>query len=310
MIYIFKGKTPQEYAQWYTRYRLIKWKNLKAKAKNRLRNILLLEQGFVCCFCGCKIGKISKQNHILQIKVIPKEHNVRLAHIHPRSSCPCSDLDYTNICASCNTENKIDTHCDIAQGDRKLPISPLHEDCLNHFHFNSILGTVEPHPKLPHKQRQQASQTIAILNLNSADLKNSRLQATEAFEEEFSKAIDGDFVNKKLYAKIYHRLTQKDRKGTFNEFYFIVIANYPYPDSFRNKSQNKTRARGKSENKNKTENSDINKNKSKDNNKDKDKNRNRNKNKSRNKSKNKNESSNKNKNRSRNRSRKKNRSRR
>lgn len=229
MIYIPKTKIPTKYASWYARYRFTKWKNLKSKAKNRLRNILLLEQGFVCCFCGIKLGTISKKNRILQIKVMPKAHNVRLAHIHPRSSCKCSDLDYTNICASCNTEPTIHTHCDIAQGDRLLPISPLHKKCLNHFHFNSALGTIEPHPKLKQDQEKKARNTIDILNLNSVDLKNSRLKAMEAFEEEFEKAINEDYINKKLYSKIYHKLSKRDRKGTFNEFYFIVIAKYPRP---------------------------------------------------------------------------------
>lgn len=229
MIYIAKTKIPPEYARWYARYHRIKWKNLKANAKNRLRNLLLLEQGFVCCFCGVKIGKISRKNHILQMKVIPKKHNIRLAHIHPRSSCSCSDLDYTNICASCNTETTIHTHCDIAQGDRILPISPLQKKCLKYFHFNSVLGTIEPHPKFQENQQERARKTIEILNLNSTDLKNSRLKAMEAFDEEFNKAINEDFINKKLYARIYHKLTEKDKNGTFNEFYFIVMANYPRP---------------------------------------------------------------------------------
>jgi len=225
MIYIKKNSTAQkQYHNWYRKNRRLLWRNIPPSKKNRLRNIILKEQGFICCFCGSKIGNISNRSIILQEAVRPNQHNIRLAHITPRSSRLCSQLDYLNICASCNAEGGTHIHCDISQASCVLPVTPLQENCLSYFYFNSF-GRIKPNPNLSNDEQAKAVETIKILNLNSDNLEISRQVTIKEFEDSFSDVLEND----ELYNELYTKLITKDANGVYNEFYFIIIANYPAP---------------------------------------------------------------------------------
>lgn len=225
MIYIKKTcAASQDYHNWYVNHSHLPWESIKTAKKNILRNMILKEQGFICCFCGSKIGNVLNGNIILQESVRPNQHNIRMAHITPRSSCLCSQLDYQNICASCNAEGGTHIHCDISQDSCVLPITPLQENCLSYFYFNS-LGRINPNPNLSNDEQAKAFETIKILNLNSDNLEISRREIIEEFEDAFSDVLEND----ELYNELYTKLVTKDANGIYNEFYFIVIANYPAP---------------------------------------------------------------------------------
>lgn len=227
MIYLNKERVPKRYYTWYKRNKNRPWSRLHSKMKNVLRNLLLRDQGYVCCFCGTKLGRFSRRK-IIQMPVQPERHNIRLAHITPRSHRRTSELDYRNICASCSSdiqhEKKSYLHCDLAQGSRSLPISPLQQDCLKKFHFD-IEGYIRPHHSLKDNERGKAFRTIEILNLNSPDLINKRLATMEAIEEAFDLALDHEFPEEE-YQSVYKALISKDKHGAYNEFYFIVIAEF------------------------------------------------------------------------------------
>ena len=81
---------------------------------------------------------------------IPREvgRALRNAHIVPQSKDTGKTLDYGNLCASCNTgrHTKDEKHCDEAQGNRELPVTPLQKDCISYFSFGSdgeILANLE-----------------------------------------------------------------------------------------------------------------------------------------------------------------------
>lgn len=51
MIYINKMHTaPSGYHDWYKKYSKKSWEKVSSNTKKILRNILLEEQGYVCCF--------------------------------------------------------------------------------------------------------------------------------------------------------------------------------------------------------------------------------------------------------------------
>lgn len=65
MIHIEKQPEPEAFRQW-------KEQNPEAthgemEVGLALRNALLEEQGFVCCFCGCAIGPCDAKGDVLQI---------------------------------------------------------------------------------------------------------------------------------------------------------------------------------------------------------------------------------------------------
>lgn len=218
MIYIQKGKEPIAFTRWKKKHQKATYNNLHGKAMLALRNALLQEQGFICCFCGRAIGKINLNIHQIIQKSLNKgdEHNISNAHIVPQSKDPLRTLDYNNICASCDTRKySNEKHCDAKQGGDDLPISPLQKDCLSFFSFNSD-GTIKANHLKPQSDQQKATDTIETLGLNDSVLnleREKRINMLQILpEEEFENAIN--------------RLAQRRSNGEFEAFYFVPLSYY------------------------------------------------------------------------------------
>ena len=86
MIYIKKGPEPEAFRQWKEQNPDATYGEIPREVGLALRNALLEEQGFVCCFCGCAIGPCDNKGDILQIPLESiRPHNIRNAHIVPQS---------------------------------------------------------------------------------------------------------------------------------------------------------------------------------------------------------------------------------
>lgn len=137
MKYILKQEEPQE---------VIAWKNLandewqpswnvfQNPQKQRLKESLLEEQGFICCYCQQRIEVDSK---------------TEIEHIITREECDelnneALKLEYTNLIASCegnkppsrHPEINESRHCNGFRGNRSLPITPLIPNCEDFFKYN------------------------------------------------------------------------------------------------------------------------------------------------------------------------------
>jgi len=66
------------------------WNNLAGAPKNKLHKTLLVEQGYICCYCNRFIDKTD--SHI--------------EHLVPRSQDSEKELDYNNVLASCQRRLK------------------------------------------------------------------------------------------------------------------------------------------------------------------------------------------------------------
>lgn len=180
-----------------------------------LRNALLLEQGFVCCFCGCAIGPCDETGEVLQIPLESiQPHNIRNAHIVPQSKDTDKTLDYANLCVSCNTSRhpKSEKHCDEAQGNRELPVSPLQEDSLSYFSFSSD-GEILANPERTKEEQEKARATISLLRLNTDSLITARKTLLRAL-----RTLPSEQVHLALA-----RLFQKNAQGAFVPYYFVPL---------------------------------------------------------------------------------------
>lgn len=143
--------------------------------KKVLKKSLLKEQGYICCYCGCKIT----------------EDNMIIEHLLPRSRYPNIELDYNNLLASCDggrkkrTENnKINTQknniipecCDSAKKNNEIKITPLMPKCEESFLFDDE-GKIYPMPG-----NTDAKDTINVLSLNAPSLNHKRKAAIEAYK--------------------------------------------------------------------------------------------------------------------------------
>lgn len=225
MIYIKKSKEPIALTNWKKKHPNGTYGNLNSKIKRELRNTLLEEQGFVCCFCGKAIGVEDLTiSEIIQRPLCKgEEHNTSNAHIIPQSVDSTKTLDYNNICASCDTRksNNSECHCDHKQGNNCIPISPLQEDCLSFFSFNSD-GTIEANQQKSPDEQQKAKETIDILGLNDKSLDLEREKRLNMFQE-LEELEEKDKLQNAL-----KNISQRRSDGAFEAFYFVPLSYYNY----------------------------------------------------------------------------------
>lgn len=102
MKFIIKGNEP---AAWKA-YR--ETPGVDFDAIPELKEALLNEQGYLCCYC---------MNGI-------KEDNMKVEHYKPRSTYPALKMVYTNLFATCTGDFCTDKHCDTKKENTELTIHP------------------------------------------------------------------------------------------------------------------------------------------------------------------------------------------
>ena len=90
--------------------------------RNELRNSLLEEQGYICCYCMQRIPKILNEEEIN--KHFP---DCKIEHVKCQSENPELELNYQNLLLACNGNHgfpkKMQT-CDTFKGERDLSFNP------------------------------------------------------------------------------------------------------------------------------------------------------------------------------------------
>ncbi len=164
-------------------------------SKHELKEVLLNEQGFICCYCNQSI----KHND-----------NTIIEHLKDKSSNPTLTLEYSNLLASCNGGQKDpkpkESYCDAKKNNKDLPLSPLDKLSELHFYF-SINGKIS-------FKCEKGEQTIKILNLDIAKLNRLRKSAIDGFVYDENLNLITENEAKQLLDKIY----QKDKSNQFIEF--------------------------------------------------------------------------------------------
>lgn len=124
------------------------------KEKIILKEALMQEQKYVCCYCCTRLTM--KKSHIEHFRPKNKEEYMHLS------------LDYGNLFASCQGEKQLRNNCGHAkknQFDENLMISPLDENCEQHFVYQ-IDGMIEP----ADPEDEAAKYTIHVLALDEKRL--------------------------------------------------------------------------------------------------------------------------------------------
>jgi uncharacterized protein (TIGR02646 family) len=165
MRYVERGPEPPELAafkaaanaDWTPRYRDLD--------KKPVRAALVREQGYLCGYCGKRIGV--------------QEGDCHIEHVEAQSANPSRELDYTNMLGSCqgtDAKPQVPEHCGQARGHVPLPVTPFIRDCGTYFLYGfdgSIEATADP------TKEKAAKETIRILRLNVDRLKAARAAAIE-----------------------------------------------------------------------------------------------------------------------------------
>lgn len=163
-------------------------------AKTALKNSLLAEQKYICCYCECRIS----------------DANSHIEHFKPKdpTQFPHLQLEYSNLFASCTKQptGSPDEHCGHKKDNFYSSdlISPLEPDCSNHFAYK-MDGTIEG-------TDVRGRLTVEKLHLDSALLDRQR------------KRLIDDFINIDDEAELQSEITEHldTSKVVLGEFFTMV----------------------------------------------------------------------------------------
>jgi len=137
--------------------KLEKFDTSPSDVKDELRNKLLKEQGFICCYCMDRV----------------EFHNSKIEHFKPRSLFRGEQLDYSNLFIAClggEGRTQVNQHCDTKKGNNRLNNINLTSNLETNIHYRKN-GEIFSENKNIDKELNE------ILNLNYEDLKTNREDA-------------------------------------------------------------------------------------------------------------------------------------
>lgn len=155
MIHIKKAEEPDFWSDFKKKNPKLRYHQLGslekgAEVRKKLREYLLAQQYYICCYCCKRIDMKDSLNE----------------HIKPKDLYPNETMEYKNIIVSCAKDSNICGPKKQNYYDKNLFVSPLDEDSEEHFAFfpnGDIVGLTE-----------KGDYTIKILGLDSYKLKQAR----------------------------------------------------------------------------------------------------------------------------------------
>lgn len=205
MRHVTKTAPPPEFETWKasaTEAWVPSYANLRNPEKQGLHLGLLAEQGYVCCYCGRRVGM--SDSHIEHFR--PQELHKDLA------------LDYQNLLASCIRETKPGSplHCGHAKGhsfDEAKHISPQDIDCEERFSF-----TYDGQVQETEAGDEAAKHMLKLLQLDLLFLRGRRAEAIQSvFDAEFL-----DSANDAELRQLAEAFRARDERGFFQPFGHVV----------------------------------------------------------------------------------------
>jgi uncharacterized protein (TIGR02646 family) len=129
MKHIKKGESPNDLLEWFEgqfidgKYMNCRFKELDSDVKANIKQLLLQEQGWLCCYTGLTIE--SETSHF--------------EHLFPQSLSKRrgthEDIDYQNMMVAYPKDGKCDFGAKARENDL-LPVHPLQPDCETKFKFD------------------------------------------------------------------------------------------------------------------------------------------------------------------------------
>ena len=133
--------------------------------KDELRDYLLAEQGYICCYCMQRI----------------KKETMKIEHWQPQSKYPEKQLDYQNLLAACQGNSgkpKQLQHCDTHKSEQEMTLNPLKLTESIKYSGNGRIYSDAPNIE---------QEINDILNLNTQTLVNNRAEIITAVIQDLTK---------------------------------------------------------------------------------------------------------------------------
>lgn len=143
---------------------------LRDPAKRELRNSLVSEQGYICCYCMKRLASATEQY-------------VKIEHFRDQRHFPELQLTYSNLFGACLGNEGMPGHlqtCDTRKADKELIINPtsLVPNCNDLFKYNAEgeISSINDDVAINRAINE-------VLNLNMQTLKEARSQVYLAVQE-------------------------------------------------------------------------------------------------------------------------------
>lgn len=174
--------------------------------KEKLRESLLKEQGYICCYCMSRI----------------KLDEMKIEHWQPQTKYASRQLDYKNLLGACMGSQGArpqNQHCDTKKGDSEITINPIDGDknCENLIKYRPDGKIYSDDVSINHDLNE-------TLNLNLDFLKKNRSDALFIV----IRKLDEKFLNK-TWAKItvqkeIDKLNTKDENGFYDVYCQFIVS--------------------------------------------------------------------------------------
>ena len=176
--------------------------------KYDLRDSLVKEQGYICCYCMQRIS--------------PNAEKMKIEHRQAQKKYPKLQLDYQNILASCKGNDggakHLPRHCDTSKGEKEITINPADKskNCETLIKYKSN-GRIYSDDLIIDRELND------ILNLNTYKLVNYRKEIIDRVKQELIN-IKGK-KEKWSYSDIKTNIQKYENKknGKYSPFCQIVI---------------------------------------------------------------------------------------
>lgn len=201
MKHIVKRQEPGEFSAW-KELANEDWQpaygDLAGSTKQAVKHALMVEQGFICCYCEQELT----------------DDDSHIEHFRPQSDPAVDPLDFANMLCSCQNQLKQGEprHCGNLKGDwfeEERLVSPFDPDCEACFAFTGD-GRIRP----VRPDHDAAAETIRQLGLDIPKLIDLRAKAIEPF-------LDDQLTGEDMRRFVGGYLEQDDQ-GRFGEFWTTI----------------------------------------------------------------------------------------
>jgi len=174
--------------------------------KDKLRESLLEEQGYICCYCMSRItmGKM------------------KIEHLKPQSKYKCLQLDYKNLLGSCKGNEGARPqrqHCDTKKGQTEITINPTEENqnCEKLIIYSSTGEIYSPTESINYDLDK-------TLNLNLDSLITKRKNELDLITEHLKKKFPDRIWDQTYLQELINQLSAKNEYGFYSEYFQVAIS--------------------------------------------------------------------------------------
>ena len=173
--------------------------------KDDLRQSLLTEQGYICCYCMQRIA----------------HDTIKIEHWQPQSIYPDLQLDYRNLLGACQGNQGQPQrlqHCDTRKGETEITINPADasKNCENFIKYRSN-GQIYSDDETINNELNE------VLNLNLETLTRNRKAAMDAVIEGLRKKYPSKSWTVSILSKEIAKFDNVTKKAKYRPYCQFVI---------------------------------------------------------------------------------------